>query len=80
MWISEQNKLPYQGSKKSLIGLKRNHLSLGTIAVGEHGVEQREAFIQLRPVLVHNMKVIAPSTDYDRSKTTGDFETFQLCG
>lgn len=39
---------------------------LGTTAVGEHGLEQRETFIQLRPVLVRNMKAIVPSTDYDR--------------
>lgn len=40
---------------------------LGTTAVGKHEVDQRQTFIQLRP---ENSR---PSTDYDRSKTTGDF-------
>jgi len=45
---------------------------LGTTAVGKCGLEQRETFIQPRPVLVHNMMAVVSSTDYGRLKTTGD--------
>ena len=41
---------------------------LRTAALGKHGLQQRETFIQLRPVLVHNMKAIVPNTDYDRGR------------
>jgi len=44
VWNSKPNKWPYQGNKRSLIGLKRNRLMLGTTAVGEHGLEQRKTY------------------------------------
>jgi hypothetical protein len=76
MWKSKPNKLPYQGNKKLSIGLIMNCVILETTAVGKHGVEQRETFVQLRPALVHNIKKLCPVQIMIGQKQLETFEHF----